>query len=678
MFQQLRYAVLLLILFSGLALVIGCGGGGSGSGSGSGVQTGVFLDSPVSGLTYSTPTLTGQTDLGIFHYHPYEIVTFSIGSLALGSATGASTLTPISILGAANASDQRVVNMCILLQTLDQDGDLNNGIQITPAIAAIVSGAGTINFNQTAAAFAANSNVVALLAALNAASPAVFSDISQRGARTLRSAADASAHFAHSVSPRITVQTEYGALRGFAPNASTYQWLGVPYAQPPIGNLRWRPPQDLAAWTGVREAIEWGDQAAQPLAYTNPVLGGMGRVSEDCLYLNIIAPISASNLPVMVWFHGGGFAILTGNNPTYTNPAGLTTKEVVVVTVNHRLGQFGYLAHVLLTAESGYGGSGNYGQMDQIAALTWVKNNIANFGGNPNNVTIFGESGGGGKVNSLMASPLATGLFHKAICESGMFPSTAPFVTLNTPPLATAEFFGATLFTTLGVTTLAQARAVPWLTIATSDLAHYGGNALFLPYGPNQDGYYATMNTEDSIKAGLPSDVPFLAGANAGDMTGLTPGLVEQMPWRYTYNSAPQYVYKFSKVPEGWRAQGVLAYHSDEITYVFNYPMAVVGDYYLGLVPLTITPALPANIWASAGWGPSDDTVADKAMTIWTNFAKTGNPSITGFTWPAYTGAPSTGGNDTYVEIGTSVDNSTALTVQTGSKGLSHATDVWP
>jgi len=716
MFQRLRYAFLLLILLSGLVLVNGVLGTQLAAASPAST-TGVFLDSPVAGLNYSTPTRKGLTGKdGHFFYKPGQTVTFSIGHLTLGSALGAPVVTPGSIIG---ANDQMVTNICVLLQTLDVDGDLNNNIQITPAITAIVSSfAGLINFNQTPDAFQADSHVAALLAALNggvgpvlsnedAPLPAhsVFSDAFYRGPRTLRAAADAMAHFARSLSPRKIVATKNGYLSGFAafnsepalgkagtaiPSSDTWQFLGVPYAHMPVGNLRWKPPYPPTSWGGVRQAIEYGDQAPQPPFYAigpyAALTGAQGGLSEDCLHLNITTPMGGSNLPVMVWFHGGGFVILTGNSPNYNNPAGLTTKGVVLVTVNHRLGEFGYLAHPLLTAESAYHGSGNYGQLDLILALQWIKKNIAKFGGDPHNVTIFGESGGGGKVNSLMASPLAAGLFHKAICESGMFPSFLG--TLNTPPLANAEAVGVNLFGRLGVTTLAQARAVPWWTIVNDDFAYYGGNAIMEPYGPNQDNHYATEDMYTSLSHKLPSDVPFLAGANAGDMTFLIPGLVQQMPLRAAHNTAPQYVYKFSKVPEGWAlshpTRDILAYHSDELTYVFNYPISPVADYFLTLVMDNKTHtqivvnghAFPdmnfLEVLADAGWGASDDVMAEQMMEIWTSFARTGIPSTTTFIWPAYTGYPS--GNDTYVEIGASYSTSTALIPRTG---LHSAGDPW-
>jgi para-nitrobenzyl esterase len=623
------------------------------------------MDNPAADLTDQNQAgTTRTTGEGIFYNKDGEPIGLSVASLALGSAVGKSEVTPQdTAIGASGSADQRVVNIAVLMQTLDQDGDLNNGIQISPAIASMVFSAGVINFDQAPAAFAADPKVTSLLSDLNSASPPVFTDTDPRP-RTLRSATAAMELYARSTSERKVVTTQYGLLNGFAANDTTWQWLGVPYAKPPLGDLRWRAPQHLESWRGLRDAIAWSDTAAQNPFFEK--LLGEGDMSEDCLYLNITAPKDAKRLPVMVWFHGGGFVMGSGNAKNFNNAESLPTKGVVLVTVNHRLGPFGYLAHPLLTAESGYGGSGNYGQMDQIAALQWVKQNIKAFGGDPNSVTIFGESGGGGKVTSLMNSPLAKGLFHKVICESGQAVSTMAI--LNAPTLAAAEAVGVSLFKKLGVTTLAQARAKTWTEIMDADLSTTNNGDNKDSYGPNIDSYYAPKNMEDSIKAGLPNDVPLLAGANSGDMPGLVPGLIEQMPWRSTYNKANQYVYKFSKVPSGWQSKGILAWHGDEMMYVFNYPGDIVLTYQMGM---PIDPATGkqlvigdlngngvlasagdmADVMASAGWDAADDAVADTTMTIWTNFAKTGNPSTADFTWPAYTTA-----NDTYVEISTKLD----------------------
>lgn len=194
---------------------------------------------------------------------------------------------------------------------------------------------------------------------------------------------------------------------------------GIPYAAPPVGDFRWRPPQPVKAWEGVRDGSRFGAVCAQPKS----LLPGMveeGRMSEDCLYLNVWTPAknAGENLPVMVWIHGGGNLNGSGSAPFYDG-ANLAKKGVVVVTFNYRLGPFGFFAHPLLSKESGLCVSGNYGILDQIAALKWVQKNIRAFGGNPGCVTIFGESAGGLNVNVLMASPLAKGLFHRAISESG-------------------------------------------------------------------------------------------------------------------------------------------------------------------------------------------------------------------------------------------------------------------
>jgi para-nitrobenzyl esterase len=469
--------------------------------------------------------------------------------------------------------------------------------------------------------------------------------------------------------PRKVVSTQYGSASGYEANSTTWQWLGIPYAKPPLGDLRWKPPQPPVAGKGVRNAIAWSDQAAQYPAYQPYGEGGM---SEDCLYLNITAPKAASKFPVMVWFHGGAFMILTSNTKALnnTNIPSLTAKGVVLVTVNHRLGPFGYLAHPWLTAESGYGGSGNYGHMDLIAALRWVKNNIANFGGDPNNVTLFGQSGGGAKALSLMNSPMAKDLFHKVICQSGMYLQRNPF--LNGTDRATAEAQGTVLFDDLGVKTLAEARAKPWTEIMAHVANLYPASAAgydITVYSPTIDGHYLPKSMEDSIKTGLSSDVPLLAGSNTADIVvgfDVARGLMEQMPWRADHTNTIKYVYKFSWVPAGWRARGVTAYHGEELVYVFNYPESFIGHFLLGLTGLTkeqigdlnkngvVTD--PTDIYLSTEYGVFDLELTDTIETMWTNFAKSGNPSTNNFTWPAYSTA-----GDQYLEIGSTFEIKTGL-----------------
>ena len=200
-------------------------------------------------------------------------------------------------------------------------------------------------------------------------------------------------------------------------------YRGIPFAAPPVGDLRWRPPQPAKAWMGVRECYDFGAAAPQkssPMLATFPGMALGVPTAEDCLFLNVWSPAKRGDqpLPVMVWIHGGGYTMGAASQRLY-EATDLARRGAVVVSVNYRLGALGFLAHPELSAESDHGASGNYGLLDQIEALRWVQRNIAAFGGDPNRVTIFGESAGGGSVFALMCSPLAKGLYHRAISESG-------------------------------------------------------------------------------------------------------------------------------------------------------------------------------------------------------------------------------------------------------------------
>jgi para-nitrobenzyl esterase len=232
---------------------------------------------------------------------------------------------------------------------------------------------------------------------------------------------------------------------------------------------------------------------------------------------------------------------------------------------------------------------------------------------------------------------------------------------------------GTSLFTRLGVSSLFDARALPWLTIIQAELSNYPNGDYKDAYGPIVDGRYMKQPMEASIKAGLANDVPFMGGANSGDMPGLITGLQEQMPWRVMFNKAPQYVYKFSKVPSGWAAQGVLSYHGGELTYVFNYPASLATHFMLNLVldPATNMRVAVADlngdgvsgsmgdikdVLASANFGAEDSAVADSVMSMWTNFAKAGDPSTGTFAWMPYTAA-----SDAYAEIAATPTMKTGL-----------------
>jgi para-nitrobenzyl esterase len=298
---------------------------------------------------------------------------------------------------------------------------------------------------------------------------------------------------------------ESGALAVPEPNANGVRvYKGILYSAPPIGLLRWRPPQPVAAWTGVRPTRAFGSHSVQGVVWDDIDLRG-AATSEDCLTLNVwtpAAPGTNARLPTMVWIHGGGFVVGSGAEPRYDG-ARLAARGIVVVTVNHRLNALGFLAHPELTAESDHHASGNYGLHDLVAALKWVQRNIAAFGGDPDKVTIAGESAGSQAASALMASPLAKGLFARVIGESGaMFASPSPALAT----LAEAEAAGLDFMRKVGANSLAELRAAP----AEAILAASPG----LGFRPIVDGWFLPRSPAEIFAAGEHSDVPLMAGWN--------------------------------------------------------------------------------------------------------------------------------------------------------------------
>jgi para-nitrobenzyl esterase len=295
------------------------------------------------------------------------------------------------------------------------------------------------------------------------------------------------------------VATAGGLLRGTTA-AGTREFLGIPYAAPPVGSLRWQPPQPAARWSGIRAATSFAPhcpQAGSPF--------GVASTSEDCLYLNVYAPAGQGagaglrNRPVMVWIHGG--ALVTGESDDY-NPAALVRDGVVVVTINYRLGALGFLADSSLASTPG-GPSGDYGLLDQQAALRWVQRNIRGFGGNPGNVTVFGESAGGLSTLSQLVSPGARGLFQHAIVESGTY-------ALTQASLASAESAGAAFAAKVGCAsnTAACLRSVPVATLLASQNAGTGG------YEPNLDPGVLPQSIGTALSSGQFNHVPVIIGTN--------------------------------------------------------------------------------------------------------------------------------------------------------------------
>ncbi len=319
-----------------------------------------------------------------------------------------------------------------------------------------------------AAALAA---VVALASCTTAAAPTTSAPAKRQGSNTIVATAD-------------------GRLRGQAAGTID-EFLGIPYAAPPVGPLRWRPPQPAAHWTGVRPATKFGPHCPQT---GSPF--GLASMSENCLFLNVYAPAGSlrGSLPVMVWIHGGD---LTAGESNDYNPAGLVRDGTVVVTINYRLGALGFLADPALKSPNG--SSGDYGLMDQQAALRWVQQNIRQFGGNPRNVTIFGESAGGLSVLSQLVSPAARGLFAKAIIESGSY-------SLLQPSLATAEASGEAFAAKAGCAsqTAACLRRLPVQTILDDQGA----------VGPDIDGTVLTQSIGTALASGDFSHVPVIDGTN--------------------------------------------------------------------------------------------------------------------------------------------------------------------
>jgi para-nitrobenzyl esterase len=289
------------------------------------------------------------------------------------------------------------------------------------------------------------------------------------------------------------VRTDKGLVQGSSTD-TTRQFLGIPYAAPPVGNLRWKPPQPAEPWDGVRDATQFADHCPQP-----PSPFGVASVTEDCLYLNVYRPKHGWPVlrPVLVWFHGG--ALYLGESDDY-GAKRLLEEGIVVVTVNYRLGALGFLAHPALSAESSYGGSGDYGIMDQQAALRWVRRNIWRFGGDPFRVTIAGESAGGLSVHTHLASPQSAGLFRGAIIESGAY-------ALDQLPLNVAEFLGSVFASTAGC---ADQSASCLRGLSVPDiLASQPGNTI-----PDLDGFVLEQTVRSALESGEFNRVPVLQGTN--------------------------------------------------------------------------------------------------------------------------------------------------------------------
>lgn len=442
---------------------------------------------------------------------------------------------------------------------------------------------------------------------------------------------------------------------------------GIPFAAPPVGDLRWKPPQPVTPWTGVRQATEFGAHCLQGPLFADMIF--REPASEDCLYLNVWAPTSPTTAlrPVMLWIHGGGFQAGAASEPRHDGDH-LAQQDVVVVTANHRLGVFGFLAHPEMASEPG-NTRGNFGLQDMIAALRWVKDNATAFGGDPGNVTIFGESAGSFAVSALMASPQARGLFHKAIGESGAFFGQ----TLRSPSTDDSLANGTKFAAALGAASLADLRKVPGEEVLAAALK-------FQPwFVPSIDGAVLTEPVAETFAAGRQAQVPLLAGWNADEsranvVLGKEPTTAESFAARLTKqfgdratdilkvypagsdteavesaadlagdlfigyatwkwiethartSTAPVFRYRFDRdipIPPDTRINGrpatsldIGARHAGEIEYVFGT---------LDSVP-------------KVAWPKEDRLLSEALIAYWTSFARLGEPKVPALpAWPRYT-----------------------------------------
>ena len=465
------------------------------------------------------------------------------------------------------------------------------------------------------------------------------------------------------------VQTEYGPVEGVEIRGLR-AFQGIPFAAAPIGDLRWAPPQPPTAWDAPLKVDHHANICMQVPFETDPP--GTPPPSEDCLYLNVWTPaeLPEAPLPVMVWIHGGGFVAGTAAHPVYT-PDALVNEGVIYVSIAYRLGPFGWLAHPDLSAESPEGNSGNYGLLDQIEALKWVKANIEAFGGDPANVTIFGESAGGMSVAALKVSPVATGLFDKVISESGGFfapPSDKlnPFA-VSVPTLAQAETAGAQLIGSLGANTLSDARALPADTLVTAqglfapvlddiilpvdieakyEAGDLNKGPLMIGWNSDEGAMFIHDNDPAVFEAGIKASFGDAASAVLEAYPHGTPEETLQsgrdlfrdaaFAWSSRKmaqlldetDSAPVYAYIFNQhlpvEPGALMYSATGSTHASELSYVFgSFDAPVFG----------FDPGPPA-------YTAADLELSSQMTAFWTNFAKTGDPNGEGLPlWPEYSAA---------------------------------------
>lgn len=437
---------------------------------------------------------------------------------------------------------------------------------------------------------------------------------------------------------------------------------GIPYAAPPVGERRWRPPAPLARWEGARDATKFGAACVQPKPRGPSIYGwDLPAMSEDCLSLNIWTPANAAKAPVFVWIHGGALTSGSAGDPLYDGAA-LARRGVIVVSINYRLGALGYLAHPALSAESADGVSGNYGLLDQVAALEWVKANIGAFGGDPANVTIAGESAGALSVMALMAAPSARGLFHKAVAQSAYMVS-APALRDPQHGMVPAEAQGSDLMTKLGASDLAALRAMD-----AGALTEKTATTGFFPF-ITIDGKILPRQLVDTFDRNEQAPVPILAGFNSGEIRSLRMLLPKAPADAAAYEAAVRAGYGefadrfLARYPSktidesmlaatrdamyGWTSERLVsnqaALGQGAYFYLFDHGYPATTEWNLHAFHAAELPYIFGTMSRTpALWPKIPDTLAEKklsdAMTdYWASFAATGKPRAKGQPdWPDY------------------------------------------
>ena len=468
------------------------------------------------------------------------------------------------------------------------------------------------------------------------------------------------------------VRLQTGQLRGVT-SAGVTAFKGIPFAAPPLGDLRWRPPQPVAPWPGVRPAADYGADCMQ-LPFPGDAAPLRTVPAEDCLYLNVWRPaaMSPQPLPVMVWIYGGGY-VNGGSSPAIYDGAQFAQGGVVFVSFNYRLGRFGFFGFPGLSAESTTGLLGNYGFMDQIAALRWVQNNIAALGGDPHNVTLFGESAGGGSIHALATSPLAGGLFHKTIVQSGGGRNGfggLPHLTEAVGTRPSAESAGVAFAQACGihfefkvrggasVAALSALRALPAESIVGGmNMANMGEHAATYT-GPMIDGRLVVAEPQNVYPAAHHRPVPMIVGATNHDLGFLRASTIEELFGRFGADAATaRQAYdaagtdNVQAIASAMGADALMVEPARFVAQTLSSQGIPVWEFRFGYVASSMQETWPGALHASeipyafntvrakygAALSPTDATMAKSVHAYWLNFAKTGDPNGPGLPhWPRY------------------------------------------